>query len=164
MKKLLLALGLSLFIFLAPAQTTMYFKGEWTRMNKTELFTGIFKINIDADGMIKGELLWTFLSTDETDAAMVEHYKGKKGMRAIEFVEGSYTASTHDMHFEGQTKRDPNDIIGTDKYSLKLSADKKVLYGRTDDNGTGEGMFYAVQVDGRTVDQQIGSAKATLKK
>lgn len=133
-------------------------------MNKSDLFSGIFKINIDADGMVKGELLWTYLATDNTDDAMVEHYKGKKGKQAIEFVEGTYTASTHDMYFEGKNKTDPNEVIGTDKYSLKLSADKKVLYGSTDSNGTKEGMFYGVQVDGRSVSQQLIAAKAKLKK
>ena len=99
MKKLLLALSLILSVYLATAQKTMYFKGEWSRMNKADLFTGVFKITIDADNMVKGELLWTYLATDETDNAMVEHYKGKKGKQAIEFVEGTYTASTHDIYF-----------------------------------------------------------------
>ena len=164
MKKLILALGLCISGLLVQAQTTMHFKGEWTRMNKSELFTAVMKISIDANGMAKGELLWTYVETDITDNALVEHYKGKKGKQAIEFVEGTYTPSTHDLYFEGKNKTDPNDIIGMDKYNLKLSADKKVLYGLTDDNGSNEGMFYAVRVDGRSVSQQLNAAKVKLKK
>jgi len=164
MKKLLLALGLSFCLLLVNAQKIMYFKGEWTKANKSELFSGIFKITLDADNMVKGELLWTFLAADNTDNSMMEYYKGKKGKQGIEFVEGSFTSSTNDMYFEGKSKTDPNEIIGTDKYTLKLSADKKVLYGRTDSNGTNDGMFYAVQVDGRSVSQLLAAAKAKLKK
>ena len=164
MKKILLALGLFLSVYFVNAQKTMYFKGEWTKLNKGDLFSGIFKITIDADNMVKGELLWTFLSADETDNFMVEHYKGKKGKYGIEFVEGTYTASTHDMYFEGKSRTDPNEVIGTDKYSLKFSADKKVLYGRTATEGTNDGMFYAIQVDGRSVIQQLNAAKLKLKK
>ena len=112
MKKLLLSFSLTIFVFLADAQTTMYFKGEWTRMNKSELFTAVIKISIDAQGMAKGELLWTYVETDIADNAMVEHYKGKKGKQAIEFVEGTYSSSTHDIYFEGKNKTDPDDIIG----------------------------------------------------
>jgi len=164
MKKLLLTIGLSFFLLMANAQTTMYFKGEWTKMNKPELFSGIFKITINADNTVKGELLWTYLATDNTDSFLLQHYKGKKGKRAIEFVEGTYNSSTHDMYFEGKNRTDPEEIISLDKYSLKLSADKKLLYGRTATDGTNEGMFYGVQVDGRTVQQQLNGAKMTLKK
>ena len=164
MKKLLVALCLLLSAYMVSAQKTMYFKGEWTRLNKSELFTGIFKVTIDADNMIKGEILWTYLSTDNTDNGMTEHYKGKKGMQAIEFIEGTLTSSTNDIYFEGKNKTDPNEIISTDKYSLKLSADKKVLYGLSSAGETNEGMLYAVQVDGRSVSQLFGAAKMKLKK
>lgn len=164
MKKLLLAIGLSVFTLMAEAQSTMYFRGEWTKLNSADLFSGVFKINIDADGGVTGELLWTYLATDERDTFLVKHYAGKKGKRAIEFVEGNYNSSTHDMYFEGKNRTDPEEVIGVDKYSLKLSADKKVLYGRTATEGTNEGMFYAVQVDGRAVAQQLSAAKVKLKK
>jgi len=164
MKKLLLALGLLISVHLANAQKTLYFKGEWTKMNKGELFTGVFKITIDANNMVKGELLWTYLATDETSDFLSQHYKGKKGKSGIEFVEGTYDPSTHDMHFEGKNKTDPYEVIGTDKYSLKLSINKKVLYGLTATEGTNEGMFYGVQVDGRSVSQQLIAAKLKLKK
>ena len=164
MKKLLFALALSLFILTVNAQKTMYFKGDWTRLNKTDLFTGIIKITIGAKNKVKGEILWIYLATDESDNFMVEHYKGKKGMQAIEFVEGTYSSSTHDMYFEGKNKTDPNDIISIDKYSLKLSTDKKVLYGQSSNGVPTEGMLYAVQVDGRSVSQQLAAAKVKLKK
>lgn len=163
MNKLLLAIGLTLFITMGNAQTTLYFKGEWTKKNKNELYAGIFKITITRENAVNGELLWTYLATDETDSFLLQHYKGKKGRRAIEFVEGSYNPSSHDMYFEGMKRTDPDDVIGLDKYSLKLSADKKALYGRTDDNGTNEGMFYGVQMNAAAGKQELDAIKKKLK-
>ena len=163
MKKLLLLAFLALLLHNGDAQV-LYFKGEWTALNKAELFTGIFKVQIKKDSRVKGELLWTFLATDNTNSDLRDHYKGKKGKRGIEFVEGIFTRETNDIFWEGKTKYDPADILGLDKYYLKLSADKKVLYGKTDYNGTGNGMFYALRVSAATARQTLAAAKRSLKK
>lgn len=45
MKQILLALALLFTITGSNAQTS-YYKGEWTSINKTDLFTGFLKLDI----------------------------------------------------------------------------------------------------------------------
>lgn len=163
MKKIIFACFCSFLMSIAFSQT-LYFKGEWTKKGKAELFTGIFKITLAPGGNVSGELLWTYISTDSTDGFLLDHYKGKKGKFAIEFVQGAYDADTRDMIFDGTKKNDPDDVIGTDKYTLKLSADKQLLYGRTDDNGTNEGMFVALRMNDAAAQKAFAAAKAKLPK
>ena len=145
------------------AQVT-YYKVEWSMKNKQDLFTGICKIELKDNTDIKGEIAWTFLAVDSTDKSMMDMYEGKKGKSGIEKVGGSYTATTHDVYFEGIDKDDPNLILALDKYSLKLSANKQVLYGTTATGGTNSGMFYAVKLNNAVGAGKFAMAKARLSK
>ncbi len=152
-----------MFFSSALSAQVLYFKGEWTKVNTTELFTGIFRIEIKDGAVVTGELLWTYLAADSSDANMVEYYKGKKGKKAIEFVEGTYDAATSDIYFEGRKKNDPSEVIGEDKYSLKFSANKMVLYGMTDSNGQKNGLFYAAKANTAVAAQEFAAAKRKIK-
>jgi hypothetical protein len=163
MKKILLSLTLLLGLQYAFAQVS-YYKGEWTMVNKHDLFTGIFKIGITAAGKIKAEIVWTYLATDSTNKDLLEMYKGKKGKSGIEYAEGSFSAATGDFYFEGKRTDDPFTILGADKYHIKLAADKQVIYGTTETQGTHEGLLYAVKLNDAVGEKEFMAAKAKVKK
>lgn len=163
MKRILILAFLS-FLFITGNAQTSYYKGEWTTVNSKMLFTGIFKITIDKQIAVSGTMVWTYLAVDSADAEMVEIYKGKKGKKGIEYVKGDYNTLTHDMVFEGYNMIDPDLVIGTDRYQLKLSSDSKVLYGTTSHGGKNDGYFYAVKVDPSLAEKQINEVSRILIK
>lgn len=143
---------------------TNYYKGEWTRVNKHELFTGIFKIDITNDGKAQAELVWTILAADSTSRYYIDYYNGKKGKSGIEYAEGFFSAVTNDLYLAGKEKDDPYLILGLDKYHLKLSSNKQVLYGTTETEGTNEGLFYAAKLNNESGVKAFLTAKTTVKK
>jgi len=147
MKRSILALTLCFVASYNYAQTS-YYKGEWTKKDKSDLFTGILKVEMKKDGRVNGEIVWLYLAADSTDASLLEMYKGKKGRQAIEVVEGRYSPMTNELYWAGEEKIDPDNIISLDIYNLKISADKQVIYGTTDSNGTNSGLFYAIKMNG----------------
>ena len=163
MKKFSLTFLICFMIHFLFAQV-FYYKAEWSMKDKHDLFTGICKIEIKDNEMVKGELVWKFLAVDSTDNSMMDMYKGKKGKSGIEFVEGNYNPSTHDIFFEGQEKDDPCEILGLDKYSLKRSADGLVLYGTTATGGTNKGLFYAHKLKAVEGVMEFKTAKLKVSK
>ena len=161
MKRILILAAVFFISYNSNAQS--YFKGEWTKLNKNDLFTGIFKITIKNVGTVSGELLWTYLAIDSSDNFLKEHYKGKKGRSGIEYVVGTIDTKTNEIYFEGKSKDDPNDILGLDKYSLKLSANKKVLYGKTDSNGGKDGMFYGIKMNAAAGAKEFNAIRSKMK-
>ena len=145
------------------SQTT-YYKGEWTRVNKHELFTGIFKIDITNDGKAQAELVWTILAADSTSRYYLDYYNSKKGKSGIEYAEGFFSAVTNDLYLAGKEKDDPYLILGLDKYHLKLASNKQVLYGTTETEGTNEGLFYAIKLNNESGVKAFMTAKTTVKK
>ncbi len=162
MKKLIVSLTL-LFSFQYSFSQVSYYKGEWTAVNKQDRFTGIFKISIDAKDKAKAVIIWTYLRIDSTNNDLVEMYKGKKGKLGIEYAEGYFSASTNDFTFEGKRKVDPFTILGLDKYHIKLSSDKKAIYGTSETQGTNEGMLYAVKLNNAAGKKTFLAAKAKVK-
>lgn len=162
MKKIIV---LALFCFCAATlfAQTAYYKGEWTVVNKNELFTGIFRVKIKNQSTVTGKLIWVYHSTDSSSTEMLEIYKGKKGKVAMEIVEGTYNPVTGDIYWEGIKKIDPSYIIGTDKYTLKLSADKRVIYGKTDSNGANDGMFYGRRMNYKTGAKMFAALRRKIK-
>jgi hypothetical protein len=163
MKQSVLIIAL-LFTFHCSNAQTSYYKGEWTMVNKSDLFTGIFKIDGKSNGTTEAVLIWTYLATDSTNQDMLELYKGKKGKSGIEYAEGKFTAATNDLYLEGKTLVDPDTILGNDKYHLKLAANGKIIYGSTETNGTNEGLLYAVKLDNASGEKEFLAAKAKIKK
>ena len=145
MKRLLLSAIIIFMVATSFAQTT-YYKGEWTKINSTDNFEALIKLQIK-DTAITGEIVWKFISVDSTDEQSVNYYKGQKGKTGIEYVKGSFFAKTNDLQFEGIEKTDPFMIIGLDKYLLKLSLDKKIIYGRTLAQGENNGLICFYKVD-----------------
>lgn len=164
MKRIYLSLVLVLTVLSAFSQASVsYYKGEWTEVNKHTLFTGIFKISIDPNGETKAELVWTYLAIDSANREMMIMYQGKKGRTGIEYAEGSFSETTNDLEFEGKRTDDPSLILGLDKYHLKLAANKQVIYGKTETQGTNEGLMYAVKMDNKKGEKEFNEAKARVR-
>jgi hypothetical protein len=146
MKKIISTMALSLIVCTCLAQVT-YYKGEWTVKDKSDLFTCVCRIEIQNDGIVKGELIWTYISIDSSNAELAEAYKGKEGKSGIEYVEGIYKAATKDIYLETTKLTDSWKILGSTKYLIKLSANQQVLYGITTTlNDDAPGLFYAVKM------------------
>ncbi|MBK8608769.1 MAG: hypothetical protein IPL84_02135 [Chitinophagaceae bacterium] len=163
MKQTCLIFSLLLLLQSGFAQTS-YYKGEWTEVNKNDLFTGLFKIDVKNDGTVNAEFVWTYLAIDSASLELLDLYKGKKGKTGIEYAEGYLNAKTNDLLLEGKSLDDPHVILGNDKYHLKLSSDNKVIYGTSDTNGTNEGLIYAVKLKGTAGEKEFLAARAKLKK
>jgi hypothetical protein len=162
MKKIFVTLTLLLSLQCVFSQVS-YYKGEWTTVNKNDLFTGIFKIGINAEGKVKAEIVWTYLAADSTNKDMVELYKSKKGRSGIEYAEGTFNPATNDFYFEGIKSDDPFTILGLDKYHIKLAAEKQAIYGTTETQGTNEGMLYAVKLEDAAGEKEFMDAKEKVK-
>lgn len=163
MKNIFLSLTLLFVLQCSFAQVT-YYKGEWTKAKNQDLFTGIFKITMNSAGKAKAQIIWTYRAIDSTNIDLVEMYKNKKGKSGIEYVKGFFSANTHNFYFEGVKKYDPYTILGLEKYHLKLAANKQVIYGTTETEGTNEGLLYAVKLNYATGKKMFTSAKAKIRK
>ena len=141
-----------------------YFKGEWTKVGTQELFNGIVKITEKDNSMVSVEIIWTYLAIDSSQQDMISMYKGKKGRMGLEIATGTYDKKTNDIYFEGKEKKDPYNVIGLDKYQLKFSRDKQVLYGKSDANGNNNGLFFAARISTAEGIKKFTSAKKILIK
>jgi hypothetical protein len=140
-----------------------YYKGEWTKVNTQDNFAGFLRIEI-RDTVVTGEIIWTYRSIDSTDETMVKYYKGQKGKMGIEIVEGVFSAASSDIHLQGTSKIDPDNIIGMDKYLLKLSYDKTTMYGRTLSNGENTGLVYFTKVNAAVAEKEFRAKKDKISR
>src|SRR5436853_769128 len=115
---------LTLIIFLLPivvsAQSTMYYKGEWSVPDKQDLFCCTCKIMIAENGDVDVQFVWVYKAIDSTDDVMLNLYRGKKDNSGIEHASGHYDQKTHDLQVTGFHLEDPRVIIAMAKYYLKL--------------------------------------------
>ena len=160
MKKIFLSLAILFYLSNAFAQVS-YYKGEWTKINSEENFSAFLKLEIK-DSVATGEIIWTFIAIDSADDVAIKYYKGQKEKMGIEYVKGIYSAKTYDIQFEGTSKTDPDLIIGMDKYLLKLSLDKSVIYGRTLANGENNGLVYFYKVNSLSTTKEFNKLRANI--
>lgn len=164
MKKIFLTSALLVIYFVGFSQvTTSYYKGEWTEVKKHTLFTCILKISITSSGEAKAETVWTYLAIDSTNKEMREYYQDKEGKSGIAFAEGIYSETTNDLYLEDKSTDDPAIILGFDKYHLKFTANKNVIYGKTETNGTNEGLMYAIKLNSKKGEKEFITAKTGVK-
>ena len=163
MKKIFLSVTLLLTMQYSFAQFA-YYQCEWTMVKRHDLFTGIFKISMNAAGKVKAEIVWTYLAIDSTSKDYMEMYSNKKGKSGIEYAKGNFSASTNDIYFEGTKKEDAFIILGLDKYHIKLAANKLVIYGTSETQGTNEGMLYALKMSNTAGKKKFNAAKDAVKK
>lgn len=116
--------------------------GEWTGEWSGSIgYYYTFDLTLEENklGNIHGQFTWKLVKSPYADE------KGKLGLKAIEYIEGNFNAQTNQLIVQGVRKDDPDTIIGMDRYDLFLSKNKAVLEGKTDDHGTGKGIFYGIR-------------------
>ena len=160
MKKIFLSLAITFYLSNAFAQISFY-KGEWTKINSEENFSAFLKLDIK-DSVIKGEIIWTFKAIDSADDTAIKYYKGQKGKMGIEYAKGIVSLKTYDIQFEGTSKTDPDLIIGMDKYLLKLSVDRSVIYGRTLAQGENNGLVYFYKINNLTGEKEFNILRSNI--
>jgi hypothetical protein len=67
---------------------------------------------------------------------------GKVGMTGVEWVRGNYFANSGALILEGDEKKDPNGIIGLDKYRLVVSDSRRTMGGITRHHNAWTGQFF----------------------
>ena len=131
MHKLLFAIVITIFISTSANTQVQYYKGEWQQSNSTILFTCLVKLEFINDTLVNGQFIWTYLATDSSNTDQIELYTNKKGMKAIEYVSGTYSSATADVYLQGTSMEDKQEIISLSSYFLKMQKRKKILYGTT---------------------------------
>ena len=159
MNKALLTVFL-LFMSVVSFCQTKYYKGEWSKCDGSYLFKAFVKLDFKGNS-ITGEILWTVLSADSFDASSVTFYKNKLNKSGVEIIAGIYNPQTKDLNFRGVSKVDPDGVIGTDIYSLKISSDDKVIYGKTVSNNKSNSYLYAMLV--ANAEKEYNTAREKIK-
>ena len=159
-KTLILSLLITLHFF-AFSQTS-YYKGEWTMESNNSNFGCLIKIDVGNDNTISGEIYWTYLIGDSTNEESIKFYQNKKGKSGIEFIAGNFKPEFNDIYWEGVSKTDPYLVVGLDKYYLKWSPDKQVIYGKTWSNGRDNGMMYAIKIKPKHAKKMIKNLKTQI--
>lgn len=106
--------------------------GQWTS-EKGGLSDAEVTLNDDGANQISGFIEWTLRKSVNPNK------KDKTGMKAIEYVQGTYDPLTRVISVTGYKKKDPNDLIVLDSYKLTLSEDNNILRGSTRNQGKWSG-------------------------
>ncbi len=128
-----------LFLFvlvgnISLCQTHQYF-GTWTKINTTYQFDFDLTLEVKDANQVEGYFNWKLVHYDENNMLSKKYYEKKIDMTAIEYVKGTYDESKGEYVLKGYEKRDPNAIIGTDTYHLKISNNGNIE-GTTNANGS----------------------------
>ena len=106
--------------------------GQWTS-EKGGISDAEVTLNDDGANQISGFIEWTLRKSVNPNK------KDKTGMKAIEYVQGTYDPLTRVISVTGYRKKDPNDLIVLDSYKLTLSEDNNTLRGSTRNQGKWSG-------------------------
>jgi hypothetical protein len=150
-----------LLLAIAASAQTSYYKGEWSRSTTSWNYAAFVKLTVSGSEL-QGEILWKVVSPDSLDREDLAYYANKLGLTAIEKIRGVYGMKTGDLDLVGTSEIDPDDVIGTDIYTLKFSKDKKIIFGKTDASGRGNGCFYAIKMETGSAEKEFNSLKASL--
>jgi hypothetical protein len=159
MKRALLAF-IGIAISFSVFCQTKYYKGEWSKSDGSYLFRAFVKLDFKGNS-VTGEIIWTVASADSFDASSIKFYSGKLNKSGVEIIAGVYNPQTKDLNLRGISKVDPDTVIGTDIYSLKVSADEKVIYGRTVGNNKSDSYFFAMLA--ANSDKEFAAARGKIK-
>ncbi len=106
-------------------------------------------LNIKDPNNIETVISWTL------NASPLASEQSKIGLKATEYVKGSYDSSKRTLNLEGHKEKDEHDIIGLDKYKLVVALDGAVIRGLSENNGTWTGKLSANQVKNQNVSDKI---------
>jgi len=97
-----------------------HFEGTWTMIGTTYVFEFDLYLKHDAKNNVAGHFDWKVVNYDKHSPASKDYYQPKLGTAAKEFVRGSFNPTTKEYYLKGYKKEDPNLIISTDIYRLKV--------------------------------------------
>ncbi len=115
-----------------------HFQGSWTKIGTTYVFEFDLYLNHRDNNVVTGHFDWKVVRFDEKSPQSRDYYKPKLGKTAKEFVRGTYNPTTKEYFLKGYKKDDPNWIISTDEYRLKLD-EYDDISGKTKSNNTWKG-------------------------
>jgi hypothetical protein len=98
--------------------------GRWTAPEGW-LYEAAMTLRVAASGTVDGEINWTMRKSPRPAD------QKKLGMSGMELIRGTYHAASGAFVLEGYDKKDPNTILGLDKYRLIASDDRMTLAGVT---------------------------------
>jgi hypothetical protein len=151
------------FPLLAWCQTTNYYKGEWSRATTSYNYSAFLKLTIRGN-VAEGEIIWKLVSADSLDKESFKEMQKKLSLSGIEVIKGSFGKKTSDLELAGISTIDPDNLIGTDVYTLKISLDRKILFGKTNANGLNNGCFYAIKQSTKTIAAEFDAEKKRILK
>lgn len=98
--------------------------GFWTAPEGW-IYEAVINLRVSGSGATSGEINWTLRKSPRPAE------RGKLGMAGVELVRGNYYATSGTLILEGYEKKDPNGIIGLDKYRLVVSDTRRTMGGIT---------------------------------
>ena len=110
-------------------------RGQWTA-SEGWLYEAVMTLRVTMAGAVSGEINWTLRKS----ARPAE--QAKVGMSGVELVRGNYFANSSTLILEGYDKRDPNGVIGLDKYRLVVSGNRRTMGGVTGHHDTWNSQFF----------------------
>jgi hypothetical protein len=122
-------------VFAAPASAQGFPPGPWRGIWTAGEYEYQAELNftMELSGRVNGQFAWMLVRSPQHEE------QSKIGMRAIEYVEGAFDASTGSLLLRGTRKDDPNGIIGVDVYRLVVSPNGQYIVGLTENNGSWQG-------------------------
>ncbi len=108
--------------------------GVWT--SNTHVYDASLRMEVAADGQVEGAIIWTLRKSNRPA------YQSKIGKTGTEYVRGRFDARASLINVDGYRLDDPNKILGTDKYRLVVSENRKTMGGITWDHNTWGGRIF----------------------
>ena len=121
---------------------TKHFDGTWTKISTTYAFDFDLILKEKVSNQVEGYFIWKVVNYDEYNIQSKEYYENKIGLTGKEYVIGTYNPFEDEYLLKGYKKEDPNAIIGTDIYRLKVDENGNIG-GTTNANGTWLGRINA---------------------
>ena len=115
-----------------------HFTGHWTKIGTTYDFGFDLYIKHTGGNTVEGVFTWEFISYDKNILGSKSYYEEKIGLKAKEFVRGTYDPATKEYYLQGYKKEDPHRIIALDHYKLKEDKNGDIG-GDTKAHGTWKG-------------------------
>jgi len=161
MKRSVFILSAMLIALVAVCQT-IYYKGEWSSTGTTYNYSGFLKLTIKGSD-VTGEVIWKLLTPDKLNQEDYDFLKDKVGSSAVEIIVGTYNPETKDLYIRGIDEIDPNEIIDTDVYTLKVSSNGIYIFGKTNTGGADNGVLYATRQKAATAAIEYAALRKKIK-
>jgi hypothetical protein len=119
----------------AQAELAGPWHGRWTAPEGW-IYEAVISLRVSGSGATSGEINWTLRKSPRPAE------QGKVGMTGVELVRGNYYANAGTLILEGYEKKDPNGILGLDKYRLVVSDSYRTMGGITRHHNAWNSQFF----------------------